>query len=59
MHIKYLLAGILAWRRNSGNMSDEDDDIRTWTSFLSQADYKGRKDLKCSWLVFPLLEPSH
>ena len=59
MHIKYLLAGILAWRRHSRNISDDDGDIRTWTSFLSQAAYKGRKDLKCSWPVFPLPEPSH
>lgn len=49
MHIKCLLAVILAWSRHSRNISDDedddnDDDIGTWTSFLSQDDYKGRKD---------------
>lgn len=69
MHIKCLLAGILAWSRHSRNISsdegdDNDDDIGTWTSFLSQDDYKGRKDLKCPWHFFPsrgipLKTPAH
>lgn len=51
MHRKCLLAGILAWSRQSRNISDDEKVIRTWTSFLSQVAYKGGGNSKYPWTL--------